>query len=95
MTGDALSDVAQALIHRGPDDEGIHHVPRRGVAIDNRRLSIIDHGGHQPCYSNGGQIAVVQNGEVFNHVESAVELRAQGVRLDTHSYTEVILRIHA
>lgn len=42
---DALRGMAQALLHRGPDDEGIHHQPRRGVALGNRRLSIIDLGG--------------------------------------------------
>ena len=95
LSGDALSAMAQALIHRGPDHEGIHHVPLRGVAIGNRRLSIIDlWGGHQPFFSDDGQIAVVQNGEIFNHIELAAELRAQGVRLDTHSDTEVILRLY-
>lgn len=92
---DALRGMAQALVHRGPDDEGIHHRPARGVAVGNRRLSIIDlGGGHQPFVSDDGQIAVVQNGEIFNHVELAAELRAQGVRLDTHSDTEVILRLY-
>jgi len=92
---EALRGMAQALFHRGPDDEGIHHRPQRGVAIGNRRLSIIDlGGGHQPFVSDDGQIAVVQNGEIFNHVELAAELRAQGVRLDTHSDTEVILRLY-
>ena len=92
---DALRGMAQALLHRGPDDEGIHHRPQRGVAIGNRRLAIIDlGGGHQPFVSDDGQIAVVQNGEIFNHVELAAELRAQGVRLHTHSDTEVILRLY-
>ena len=92
---DALRGMGQALLHRGPDDEGIHHQPRRGVALGNRRLSIIDlGGGHQPFVSDDGQIAVVQNGEIFNHVELAAELRAQGVRLHTHSDTEVILRLY-
>ena len=95
LEGDALRGMAQALLHRGPDDEGIHHRPARGVAIGNRRLSIIDlGGGHQPFVSDDGQIAVVQNGEIFNHVELAAELRAQGVRLDTQSDSEVILRLY-
>jgi asparagine synthase (glutamine-hydrolysing) len=95
LPDDALRGMAQALVHRGPDDEGIHHAPSRGVAVGNRRLSIIDIGhGHQPFLSDDGQIALVQNGEIFNHVELAAELRAQGVRLDTHSDTEVILRLY-
>ena len=92
---EVLHCMAQALLHRGPDDEGIHHQPNRGVAIGNRRLSIIDlGGGHQPFVSDDGLIAVVQNGEIFNHVELAAELRAQGVRLRSQSDTEVILRLY-
>lgn len=95
LSDEALGGMAQALFHRGPDDEGIHHRPQRGVAIGNRRLSIIDlDGGHQPFVSDDGQIAVVQNGEIFNHVELAAELRGHGVRLRTHSDTEVILRLY-
>ena len=91
----SLQAMAQALVHRGPDDEGIWQVPARGVAVGNRRLSIIDlAGGHQPFVSDDGQIAVVQNGEIFNHVELAAELRAQGVTLRTQSDTEVILRLY-
>ncbi|WP_048441188.1 asparagine synthase (glutamine-hydrolyzing) [Caenimonas sp. SL110] len=95
MPDEALAVMASKLVHRGPDDEGIWSQPQRGVAIGNRRLSIIDiSGGHQPFVSDDGQIAVVQNGEIFNHIELADELRAQGVQLRSHSDTEVILRLY-
>ena len=91
----ALGDMARKLVHRGPDDEGIHHRPARGVAIGNRRLSIIDiAGGHQPFVSDDGQVAVVQNGEIFNYVELAADLRKQGIALRSSSDTEVILRLY-
>lgn len=91
----ALEVMAQKLIHRGPDDQGIWHQPQRGVGIGNRRLSIIDiGGGHQPFISDDGLVAVVQNGEIFNFIELANELRAQGVQLKTASDTEVILRLY-
>ncbi len=91
----ALDGMAHSLLHRGPDDQGIWHQPARGVAIGNRRLSIIDlGGGHQPFVSDDGQIAVVQNGEIFNYVELAAELRREGVLLKTGSDTEVILRLY-
>ena len=90
-----LAAMAQQLVHRGPDDEGIWQQPQRGVAIGNRRLSIIDlGGGHQPFVSDDGQIAVVQNGEIFNYIELAAELRAQGVQLKSQSDTEVLLRLY-
>jgi len=91
----ALDAMGERLRHRGPDDAGISSHPTRGVAVGNRRLSIIDlAGGHQPFISDDGRIAVVQNGEIFNYVELAEELRAQGVALRTHSDTEVILRLY-
>ena len=95
LGADALAMMAQKLAHRGPDDEGIWHQPQRGVGIGNRRLSIIDiGGGHQPFVSDDGLVAVVQNGEIFNYVELAAELRSQGVTLRTASDTEVILRLY-
>ncbi len=95
LSTDALAGMAARLVHRGPDDEGIWHQPQRGVAIGNRRLSIIDlGGGHQPFVSDDGQIAVVQNGEIFNYIELADDLRRQGVQLKTASDTEVILRLY-
>ena len=91
----ALPAMAAKLAHRGPDDEGVWHQPQRGVAIGNRRLSIIDiGGGHQPFVSDDGLVAVVQNGEIFNYIELAAELRQQGVELRTASDTEVILRLY-
>src|SRR6478609_2820734 len=91
----ALTAMAAKLAHRGPDAEGVWHQPQRGVAIGNRRLSIIDiGGGHQPFVSDDGKVAVVQNGEIFNYVELAAELRQQGVPLRSHSDTEVILRLY-
>jgi asparagine synthase (glutamine-hydrolysing) len=91
----ALHEMAHQLAHRGPDDEGIRHQPERGAAVGNRRLSIIDLAhGHQPFVSDDGRIAVVQNGEIFNYVELAAELRGVGVELRTNSDTEVILRLY-
>ena len=91
----ALLEMAKKLIHRGPDDEGIHHPRERGAAVGSRRLSIIDiQGGHQPFVSDDGLIAVVQNGEIFNYVELAQGLLRDGVTLHTGSDTEVILKLY-
>lgn len=91
----ALDAMAASLAHRGPDDSGLWHRPERGIAIGNTRLSIIDiGGGRQPFVSDDGQVAVVQNGEIFNYIELAADLRREGVELRTHSDTEVILRLY-
>ncbi len=88
-----LAAMGRMLEHRGPDDLGLHR--GEGVAIGNRRLSIIDvAGGHQPFVSDDGLIAVVQNGEIFNHVELAAELKGSRFECRSHSDTEVLLRLY-
>ena len=94
LSEQALAAMDTSLIHRGPDDSGVFTAP--GAAIGNRRLSIIDiAGGHQPFASDDGRIALVQNGEIFNHVELRAEAQRQGVRFNSdHSDTEVLLRLY-
>ncbi len=89
-----LARMDSSLVHRGPDDSG--RFERPGAAVGNRRLSIIDvAGGHQPFVSADGRIALVQNGEIFNHVELRAELERQGVHFASpHSDTEVLLRLY-
>lgn len=88
-----LAAMGNAIRHRGPDDQGVFVAP--GVALGNQRLSIIDvKGGHQPFVSDDGQIVVVQNGEIFNHVELAEDLARAGHHCRTHSDTEVLLRLY-
>jgi asparagine synthase (glutamine-hydrolysing) len=88
-----LAEMGEAIRHRGPDDRGIYAV--KGMAIGNQRLSVIDlKGGRQPFISDDGQIIVVQNGEIFNHVELAQELKKFGNPCRTHSDTEVLLRLY-
>jgi asparagine synthase (glutamine-hydrolysing) len=81
-----------AIIHRGPDEEGILMKPR--VAAGVRRLSIIDlPGGSQPVWNETGTIAVVFNGEIYNFRELREELEARKHKFRSKSDTEVI--VHA
>ena len=93
MPNPVIEAMGDLLIHRGPDDVGIYK--DKGVALGNRRLSIIDiEGGHQPFVSDNGDVVVVQNGEVFNHKELAQNLSQSGYPCKTHCDTEVILRLY-
>lgn len=93
LSRERIEAMGQILVHRGPDDVGIHF--DQGCALGNRRLSILDiAGGHQPFVSADGQVVVVQNGEIFNHVELAEELAASGYPCTTHCDTEVLLRLY-
>lgn len=85
--------MSSALIHRGPDDAGLH--VDGPAALGFRRLSILDlEGGHQPMLSEDAQVAVVFNGEIYNHPQLKAELESQGVRYKTHSDTETILQLY-
>ena len=57
------------------------------------RLRIIDlDGGDQPILSDDGEVAVVFNGEIYNHQELRRELQELGHRFNSHCDTETILR---
>jgi len=91
-SGAATRRMMAAMIHRGPDEEGILVVPP--VAAGMRRLSIIDlSGGSQPVWNETETIAVVYNGEIYNFAALRKELEALGHRFRTHSDTETI--VHA
>jgi asparagine synthase (glutamine-hydrolysing) len=85
--------MCQAIVHRGPDDEGIY---ARGVAgLGMRRLSIIDvAGGHQPIHNEGQTVWAVFNGEIYNYLELRAGLEGRGHHFYTHSDTEVIIHLY-
>src|SRR5579864_7725899 len=87
---DLVSRMCAAMVHRGPDDEGIMDVD--GVTLGVRRLSIIDvAGGHQPIHNEDSTVWVVQNGEIFNYRELRDQLTAAGHVFATQSDTEVLV----
>lgn len=90
-----LKVMGESIRHRGPDSRGIWHEPESGVALGNQRLSILDlEHGDQPFISDDGKVVVVQNGEIFNHVEIANELLGTAWECRTHCDTEAILRLY-
>ncbi len=89
---EALSKMAGALEHRGPDEFGVYRDSKVGLA--HSRLSIIDLStGQQPLSNSAGTAWLVFNGEIFNYVELREELIALGHTFRTKSDTEVI--VHA
>src|SRR5690606_306415 len=88
-----LAHMAQATVHRGPDDEGAY--ADGPCAIGMRRLSIIDlAGGHQPLSSADGRLWLVCNGEIYNYRELRRELEARGQRFKTQTDCEVLLALY-
>jgi asparagine synthase (glutamine-hydrolysing) len=88
-----VRQMCNAIVHRGPDDEGIF--AHRNTGLGMRRLSIIDlAGGHQPIFNEDRSIWIVFNGEIYNFPELRPELEAKGHRFATHSDTETIVHLY-
>ena len=63
--------MADAVVHRGPDDAGVWLDSDVGIALAHRRLAVIDLSvsGHQPMRSQSGRYVIAFNGEIYNHTE--------------------------
>ncbi len=91
---DAIRRMMAAVVHRGPDDEGLWS--EGPIALGHRRLAIIDLSelGHQPMRDVDGRCRIVFNGEIYNFRELRRELESEGARFASHSDTEVILEAY-
>ena len=85
--------MCDAIVHRGPDDEGFYVY--NGVGLGIRRLSIIDvSGGHQPIHNEDQSVWIVFNGEIYNFADLRRELESRGHSFYTQSDTEVIVHLY-
>src|SRR5438046_8118369 len=81
-----IQAMAEALIHRGPDEDGFLELP--GLALASRRLSIVGlSDGRQPIFNEDRSIGVMFNGELFDYPEQKAALEARGHRFRTHCDT--------
>jgi len=86
------------MAHRGPDGVGLWATQDRSCTFGHRRLSIIDvsTNASQPMLNDDETVALIFNGEIYNHAEIRRELEALGKytwRTD-HSDTEMILHAY-
>ncbi len=82
--------LARRIRHRGPDWSGIETQPRAVLA--HERLGIVDpESGKQPLLDDTGRIALVANGEIYNHAE--LRARFPDYPFRTGSDCEVILAL--
>jgi len=88
-----IHNMTDAIWYRGPDDSG--YLIDDNVALGHRRLSIIDlDNGHQPMYNADKTIAIVFNGEIYNHNGLRSELEKNGCTFKTRCDTEVIIALY-
>ncbi len=87
-----VNRMLDALLHRGPNDRGIH--VNGNSVFGHTRLSIVDvEKGHQPILSNGGSQGIICNGEVYNFRKLRDQLPSNH-HFKTDSDSEVILHLY-
>jgi asparagine synthase (glutamine-hydrolysing) len=85
----ALRRMADAIVHRGPDEDG--YLLQPGLGLASRRLSIVGLAdGRQPIFNEDRSVAVVFNGELFDYPERKAELQGRGHHFRTHCDTELL-----
>lgn len=88
-----LRAMADAIYHRGPDDEGFY--AGTGIGLAFRRLSIIDvAGGRQPLSNEDGTVWVAFNGEIYNFSNLNQRYLSNGHHFRTRSDTETIVHLY-
>ncbi len=88
-----VTRMSDAIVHRGPDDNGEWVDAETGLAFGFRRLAIVDltPTGHQPMISASGRYIMVFNGEIYNYNEMRDELIAKGTKFRGTSDSEVMV----
>lgn len=91
-----LRQMANAIVHRGPDDVGEWRSPDGTVGLTHRRLAIIELSslGHQPMSDASNRAIIIFNGEIYNFRELRRELEAEGYSFRGNSDTEVLLALY-
>lgn len=88
-----LLRMADTIIHRGPDSNGIWISKERECGFSFRRLAIIDlsPNANQPMVMQNEDVAIIFNGEIYNYLDIRNELISKGYKFCSRSDTEVIL----
>jgi len=95
----ALRAMTNAMVHRGPDDEGVEQFhlgsgeSAPAVGFGFRRLAILDlsPAGHQPMVNPAMGDCLIFNGEIYNFRHIRTRLRTAGIRFHSTGDTEVLL----
>ncbi len=91
-----LKSMSDAIVHRGPDNEG-HWVSKcHNIGLGHRRLSVIDLSkrAYQPLHYLD-RYSIVFNGEIYNYLELKSHLISKGYQFTSNSDTEVLLALFA
>ncbi len=90
-----VNAMQAALVHRGPDHQGLFASTSGRAVFCHTRLAIIDLSdkANQPMLSDDQRYALSLNGEVYNHKKLRERLLNKGHSFKTESDTEVVLKL--
>ena len=89
---DDLHRFQDALIHRGPDEQGFFR--DEGIALSHSRLSILDLAtGRQPILNEDKTCAIVLDGNIYNYRELREDLKRRH-KFATATDAEAILHLY-
>ena len=91
-----LDDMGQAILHRGPDDQGKFIGEKDRIGLVFQRLSILDLSklGRQPMFSKCKRWMIAYNGEVYNFRELKKNISIRADYWTSNTDTEVILNAY-
>src|SRR5690349_18750390 len=89
-----LANMMKAMAHRGPDGQGT--LTFKGGAVGAVRLAFLDlsERGQQPIWSPDKRVAIIFNGEMYNHAAERERLAKNGYPFRSTSDTEVLLALY-
>ena len=89
-----LAHMMRAMAHRGPDGQGT--LSFDGGAAGAVRLALVDLSdrGQQPIWSADKRVAILFNGEMYNHHDERARLATHGHQFRSSSDTEVVLALY-
>lgn len=88
-----LSLMNEEMHYRGPDDSGMWHDSKCGLA--QTRLSIIGlEKGKQPLFNEDKSLALICNGEIYNYIELKKVLIAKNHSFSSDTDSETILHLY-
>ena len=91
--------MQESLGHRGPDDAGCERLPGGAgggeLALLTTRLAIVDLAAPAgPYFNEDRSVAVVFNGELYDHVQVRARLRARGHQLRSECDAELVAHLY-
>lgn len=96
VNADAVKAMTDLMVHRGPDGEGHWQTQDTRLCFGHRRLAVLDlsQRAAQPFESTDGSYCITYNGELYNYLELAEQLKQCGSVFHTSSDTEVVMEAY-